>query len=131
MFLYFLRTIQYFLMKFYTDVLGITLTVHPGACSSISCEPFNIFSWNFVHEIFDVHYTNILYSYHLLLCWGPFGVFLDGLFFCIFLYFLRTFQYFLMNFCTDFFGIILKVTTLKKISHHLSLMGSMLEYLGS
>ena len=27
MFLYFLRTIQYFLMKFFTDVFSITLTV--------------------------------------------------------------------------------------------------------
>ena len=63
MFQYFLRNVQFFLMKFYTDILGIySLTVntlflffmpcphgtHSGVCSTISWELLNIFSWNFV-----------------------------------------------------------------------------------
>ena len=63
MFQYFLRNVRFFLMKFYTDILGIySLTVntlflffmpcphgtHSGVCSTISWELLNIFSWNFV-----------------------------------------------------------------------------------
>ena len=61
MFQYFLRNVRFFLMKFYTDILGIySLTVntlflffmpcshgtHSGVCSTISWESFDIFSWN-------------------------------------------------------------------------------------
>ena len=63
MFQYFLRNVWFFLMKFYTDILGIySLTVntlflffmscshgtHSGVCSTISWESFDIFSWNLV-----------------------------------------------------------------------------------
>ena len=37
-----------------------------------------------------------------------------GLFCCMFFYFLKTIQYFLMKFCTDNFSITLTVTTLNK-----------------
>ena len=63
MFQYFLRNVRFFLMKFYTDILGIySLTVntlflffmpcshgtHSGVCSTISWESFDVFSWNLV-----------------------------------------------------------------------------------
>ena len=82
-----------FFMKFYTDVLGITLVLQhlnvfshdlaPSFClgsfggiSSISWEPFIISSRNFM-LMFLVLLWQLLnlndFSHHVPLCWGPFG----------------------------------------------------------
>ena len=70
MFLYFLRTMQYFIMKFCTDVLGSTLMV-------TSPKKYVLFSS----------------------AGGHFGVFLGPFQHIMFLCFLRTIQYFIMKFC--------------------------------
>ena len=100
--LYFLRTVRYFLMKFCADVYGTTLTV-----KSLKY---------FIHIIY-------------VSAWGYFWVFLNLLFWSMFLYFLITVQYFLMKFCTDIFSITRAVPKLKKIfTLFLSLLEAILGY---
>ena len=62
---------------------------------------------------FDGHYTKIFIHIIYVSTGGQFVVFLEPLSWCMFLYFLRTVQYFLMKFCTDVLSITLPVTTLK------------------
>ena len=72
--------------------------------SSIFWELFNIFLLRFVQMILVLHWWShgwkLFFMSCLSLLGSHFGVFLYK---CIlvFLYFLRTFQYFLANFCTD------------------------------
>ena len=98
--LYFLRTVRYFLMKLCTDVYGITLTAK-------SLKYFN-------------HIIYVSAGRH-------FWVFLNLLFWWMFLYFLRTVKYFLVKFCTDIFSITRAVPKLKKnFTLFLSLLGAIL-----
>ena len=109
---------------------------YSSACFSISTEPFHIFSWNFVYS--DVcgttlTVTTLKYFIHIIYfsAGGHFWVFLDPLFWCMFLQFSRIVQYFLMKFCTDVFCITLPVTTLKKFfTLYLSLLEIILGYFG-
>ena len=95
MFLYFLRTVWYVLMKIYIDVCSTTLMVTTRK--------------NFIHIIYFSP-------------GGHFGVFMNQFFSLrMILYFLRTVQYFLMSYFTDALSITLTVTTLKnKFSHYFS-----------
>ena len=81
------------------------------SCSSISWELCNILLWNCVHMCLVV------------LCWfhSAGGRAILGVFFIlayfgiyIFLYFLKTVQYFLIKFCIDVIGITQVTTTLKR-----------------
>ena len=102
--LYFLRTVWYFLMKFCTGVYGTTLTA-----------------------------KSLKYFIHIIyvsagIFWGIWA-FLNLLFWWMFLYFLRTVQYFFVKFCKDVFSITRTVPRLKNIfTLFLSLLGAMLEY---
>ena len=105
MFLYFLRIVQYFLMKFCIDVCSTNLMV--------TALEF------FIHIIY-------------VSAGGRFGVFLDQLFQCMFLYFFRALQYFLIKFCTNIFDITLTIAALKKVFHTIpiSLLGVISQYFG-
>ena len=94
MFLYFLRTVQYFIMKLCTHVLGSTLMVTSPknmSCSALlGARPF---FWE---------------------GGGGRGVQLNLAYIYMFLYFLKTVQYFLIKFCKNVLGITLMVTALLK-----------------
>ena len=87
MLFYFLRIVRHFLIKFCIDVCSTTLMV-------TALKPF----------------------IHIIYFWvgSHFSVFLEQLFQFMFLFFLRTLQYFLMIFCADGFSVTLMAIALKK-----------------
>ena len=153
MFVYFLKTVQYFHMKVFTDVLSITLMVTTLKLSnhiiylSAWCH-FGVFCTrcfgacsyllrtiqHFFHEILyscfqycsNSHYNNKNFNI-ISPCRGDH-------FRCMFLYVLGTIENFLMIFCTDVLSITVIVTTLfvtsfpRLLGAPLGIFGSILAY---
>ena len=87
MFLYFFRTVQYFIMRLCIDVLD----------------------WHYT-----VTFNTLFIFFHIISpsAWGHLEYFLET-FWPMFLHFLRTIQCFLMKFCTYVLGVTVMVTTPK------------------
>ena len=96
-------TILYIILSLLKATLGY-FGAYFGVCFSFF-ENRLIFSHEILYSCFryysDGHYTKDNFSCHVPLGGGHFDIFL-GLFLCVIFYFLRTVQYFLMNFLTDF-----------------------------
>ena len=120
-YLYFLRTVQYFPMKFFADVLGITLSVtiffvifsyHDPLCWGAFWNIFGLVLGNcssyilkFCTDIFRITLTVIIPKFIFLIiskgAGGYFRVFFAH-FGVLFLYFLRAVQHFAQNFVQMF-----------------------------
>ena len=106
MFLYFLRIVRYFLIKFCIDICSTTRMV-----------------------------TTLKFFIHIIYfsAGGPFWGIFGPIVLVYVPLFLENPSYFLIEFCIDVFSITLIVTALKKVFHtiSLSLLGAILEYFGA